>query len=239
MPESLLVLVWREPTSSPDAFAAELHESARNRLHSAGVALGQMNVADAEVAAAAPLRQVALDPQPAALLRIQLDDEGDADPANALGALADLTAIGRSAAYRVTTREPLADRADQQGPGGRSPGFSQIALLRRRDDLSTEEFRSRWLDHHTAVALDTQSTTRYVQHIVEDALTPDAPSLDGIVEECFPAEAMTDTHIFFDTGGDHQKLTERLNTMVASVSEFLDLANLDVIPMSEYRFDLS
>lgn len=269
MPENLLVFIWRDPTTPRDAFTAELHESVPERLRSGGFEFAQMNVADAEVDAAAALRQTALDEQPEALMRVGFDlgagwdagmggtgtgdvtdrlepgdttdDFGAASSACAdlLDVLADLSTITRSAGYLVTTREPLADPTDRHTPGLRSPGFSQVALLRHRADLSTEAFRSRWLDHHTTVALETQSTFRYVQHIVLDALTAGAPALDGIVEECFPAGAMTDPHVFFDTGGADQELSDRLDTMVESVSAFLDLGVLDVIPTSEYRFDIT
>ena len=103
--------------------------------------------------------------------------------------------------------------------------------------MSTEAFRARWLDHHTRVAIETQSTFRYVQHVVDASLSDGAPVLDGIVEECFPDAAMDDPHVFFATGGDPEVLRQRIETMVASVGGFLDLANLDVIPMSEYRID--
>lgn len=274
MPENLLVLLWRDQTCPRDSFTAELHESVPEWLHSGEFELDQLNLADAAIDAAAPLRLAALEVQPEAVLRVRLDldnewdidmgsvsiesgefggqlnqarDINDIDPDSSaastftrlLGALTELTTITRSAGYLVATREPLADPTDRHSPGLRSPGFSQLALLRHRADLSTEAFRSRWLDHHTSVALETQSTFRYVQHIVLDTLTVGAPKLDGIVEECFPAKAMTDPHVFFDTGGDDQELTDRLNTMVGSVSAFLDLDALDVIPTSEFRFDVT
>ncbi len=251
MPRNLLLLVWRDPTSSRDAFAAQLHESLPDRLRSGGIELAQINVADAAVDAAAPLRQVALDPQPEALLRVELDQRNETAPGTngtenaastctrVIDMLAGFTFVARSVGYLVSSREPLAAPNTRHSPGLRSPGFSQVALLRRHPDLSTGAFRTRWLDHHTTVAIETQSTFRYVQHVVQDVLTPGAPKLDGIVEECFPPEAMTDPHVFFDTGGEHQELTDRINTMVASVSAFLDLGTLDVIPTSEYRLDVA
>ncbi len=231
----LLLLVWRSPEATPTDFAEQLRE-ATGSLAAAGTPVAQLNLADEHVHAAAPLRQVALDPQPEALVRVAGDQpEAAHRPIQAL--ITGLTAVNRVAAYAVQTREPLTDDSGGSGSGARTPGWSQLALLRRAPDLDVEAFRARWLDHHTTVAIETQSTFRYVQHLVEQRLDEGAPPLDGIVEECFPVEAMTDPHAFFATGGDTDLLGERINAMVDSVQSFLDLDVLDVIPTSEHRFD--
>ncbi len=51
-------------------------------------------------------------------------------------------------------------------------------------------------------------------------LTPDAPVVDGIVEELFPAAALTDFHVFFDTGGSDAELGRRMTAMTDSVARF-------------------
>jgi len=73
-----------------------------------------------------------------------------------------------------------------------------------------------------------------VQNVVTRRLTPDGPAIDAMVEECFPAGAMSDPRVFFDAEGDHDKLKRNLATMVESVSSFLDLDYLDVVPTSQY-----
>ena len=198
--DQLLVLVWRSPDATPTDLAEQLVE-ATGPLSDAGTPVSQLNLADRHVDAAAPLRQVALDPQPEALVRIAGNRSAAAHrPVEAL--ITGLTAVDRVAAYAVQTREPLTDDSSGSGSGARTRGWSQLALLRRAPGLDVEAFRERWLDHHTTVAIETQSTFRYVQHLVVQRLGDDAPPLDGIVEECFPAEAMTDPHTFFATGGD-------------------------------------
>lgn len=233
-----VLLVWSPPTESSDSFASQLLAFASR--HAQGVhRIVQCNIADAAVDAASGLRQVTLDPAPTALVRISDDPTGSEEASEPDTIVSDLKAlpfVDRIHGYAVSTREPLGDPTPVT-PGCRSTGWSQIALLRRRGDLTTDEFRSRWLDHHTRVAIDLQSTFRYVQHIVEGPLDAAAPALDGIVEECFPDAAMDDPHVFFATGGDKAVLDRRLRAMVDSVMSFLDLTRLDVIPMSEYRFD--
>jgi hypothetical protein len=65
------------------------------------------------------------------------------------------------------------------------------------------------------------------------ALTPDAPELAGIVEELFPAEAITDLKAFFGAA-DEADLQHRLSRMVASTSAFGANENIDTVPTSRY-----
>jgi hypothetical protein len=138
-----------------------------------------------------------------------------------------------AAAYLVTESVPLRDLT-ATSPGGRTEGMAQVAFLRRRPDLAHPEFLDIWLQGHTALAIDTQATFGYVQNVVVRALTADAPPWDGIVEELFPAEAMTDPHVFFDAVGDDERLAANQGAMIDSVSRFLDLGALDVVPTSRY-----
>jgi hypothetical protein len=73
-----------------------------------------------------------------------------------------------------------------------------------------------------------------VQDVVVRPLTPDAPTIDGIVEECFPIEALTDLHAFFDAVGDDDRLAANLGRMNESVERFGASASIDVVPTSEY-----
>lgn len=233
-----LLLVWRDTGSTRHAFADALVDFASRHADS-DPAITQVAVADAAVEPASGLRQMTLDPQPEALLRVVTDHPHDAAadiPNEVVEALRALRVVDHLHVYRVTTRAPLVDPAPAQIRGSRSRGWTQVALLRRRADLTTEAFRQRWLTGHTRVAIELQSTFRYVQHVVEHS-SGDAPALDGIVEESFPLDAMDDPHAFFATGGDQAVLDQRLGAMVHSVSGFLDLDRLDVIPMSEHRFD--
>jgi hypothetical protein len=83
------------------------------------------------------------------------------------------------------------------------------------------------------VAIETQSTFGYTQNAVVRALTPDAPELAGIVEELFPAEAITDLKAFFGATDDAD-LQQRLSRMVASTTAFGANQNIDTVPTSRY-----
>ncbi|MGV9970891.1 EthD domain-containing protein [Nocardia beijingensis] len=117
----------------------------------------------------------------------------------------------------------------------RAPGLSNIAFLRKPDDLSRAEWLDRWRTHHTAVAIETQATFGYVQNVVTGPATAGAPDIAGIVEELFPLEALTDPHAFYGSGGDGAELARRIERLMSSVATFGGDRNLDVVPTSRYR----
>ena len=136
-------------------------------------------------------------------------------------------------AYLVTESVPLRNTRFPTELGRRTHGFAQVAFLRRPVDQPVDEWLDIWLNSHTHVALDLQDTFSYVQNVVTRRLTDGAEPWDAIVEECFPPEAMTDPHAFFDTADD-ELLARRQQDMFASVERFIDLGKIDVVPTSRY-----
>jgi hypothetical protein len=134
------------------------------------------------------------------------------------------------AAYLVTESMPLPAPLQL---GNRTTGLANVALLRRPAELDQATWLQRWQRDHTPVAIETQSTFGYTQNFVVRALTPDAPQLAGIVEELFPAEAITDLKAFFGAADDAD-LQHRLGRMVASTSAFGANENIDTVPTSRY-----
>jgi hypothetical protein len=149
-----------------------------------------------------------------------------------LGALDRLAGeCDRIDAYLVTESVPLPPPATTAGV--RTPGFANVALLRRPPDLNRETWLARWHVDHTPVAIATQSTFGYTQNAVVRALTSGAPGIDAIVEELFPIEATTDLHAFFGAADDDD-LDDRMTRMVASTSAFGANRNVDTVPTSRY-----
>jgi hypothetical protein len=137
------------------------------------------------------------------------------------------------AAYLVTESIPLL--APNVESGSRTTGLANIALLRRPADMDQASWLSRWQGHHTSVAIETQSIFGYTQNWVVRTLTPGAPGIAGIVEELFPAEAITDLKAFFGAADDND-LQHRLSEMIASTSAFGANENIDTVPTSRYVF---
>jgi hypothetical protein len=117
--------------------------------------------------------------------------------------------------------------------GSRTSGLANVALLRRPDHLDHDNWLARWQLDHTAVAIETQATFGYTQNVVWKPLTPDAPAIDGIVEELFPMEAITDLRAFFGAADDAD-LQDRMARMVKSTRAFGASDNIDTVPTSRY-----
>ncbi len=136
-------------------------------------------------------------------------------------------------AYLVTESVPLAP--PRSGPGQRTAGLANVALLRRPADLDEATWRKRWHIDHTPVAIETQATFGYTQNAVVRALTPDAPRISAIVEELFPQEAVASLHAFFGAADDDD-LRDRMERMIASTTAFGANRDIDTVPTSRYVY---
>ena len=132
--------------------------------------------------------------------------------------------------YLVVESRPL---VHQPPVGERAPGTNLVTTIKKRSGLGQAEFMDLWNEEHKQVALETQSTFGYVRNAIVRALTPDATPWDGIVEESFPIEALTDPLVWYNTK-DEKEYQARLARMIASVTAFLDLENMESTPTSEY-----
>jgi hypothetical protein len=229
--EKIIVALWRPVDTDPEVWCSTLRGRVAADLVRAGAHGIQVNVADAEVADAS-VRLSTFSAPIEAVVSIWVDTVAGPEVAELLASLSSVSAV--VAGYLVTESVPLPPPASR--PGERTTGFANVAFLRRPADLDRAEWLARWQGSHTSVALETQSTFGYVQNVVVRALTPDAPPFDGIVEELFPAGALTDFHVFFDTGGSDVELGRRMTAMTDSVARFSGPdAELDVVPTSRYE----
>lgn len=120
-------------------------------------------------------------------------------------------------------------------------GTLQLCCFNQRDDISRETFTERWLDEHTAVALETQSTVGYRQNLIDqrpDIGTenlPTKPSYDAIVEEYFPIAAATSVAHFFNSPNDTVQLKTNIARMQQSCARFIDFSTILVIHLSDRR----
>lgn len=228
----LFAVVWSDDPAAdpPDAARtlAELGRALAGPLAALGVPEAVVNVRDRLVEGA--LIDVRVTDRPVlAAVRAAVPVASAAACAGVLGALGGL---GPVSAWSVTASEPLP--APVPGPDGRCEGMANLAFLRRPERIGREEWLRVWLEEHTPVAIATQSTTSYTQHVVVRALTPDAPAIDGIVEEVFPIGAARDLGVFFDARGDDARLAAHVEAMTASTGRFLDDGAVDAIPTGRY-----
>jgi EthD domain len=203
-------------------------------LKAAGGSHIRINIRDEAVAAGAGLIQTWQEPQQEAIVQYWLPS------ANAIFRGAADSAIAahcqRFAAWLVVESTIIASEAHPAKPGERTWGWSQASFINFRDDLDRMEAIKVWHSHHTRVAIDTQSNFEYVQNLIVRPLTEGAPDCAAFVEECFPIEALTDPHAFFDAVGDPAKFEANLATMMDSCGRFIQFGRIDIIPTSQYDY---
>lgn len=238
--EKLIYLLWRPDELGPEPFTRRLVDDIGPALLDAGARGVQVNVADEETAAGsepvpAGLRRIATEPPFEAVVALWLDSgiASRREPFEAILVDAGL----RPAGYRVAESEPMENRAEIVPAGRRTPGFAQLAFLQRPADLDVDSWLERWHDHHTEVAIETQSTFEYRQNLVVTRFHDHGPPLDAIVEEGFPIEALTSREAFYDAVGDRERFEENIAAMRASTRTFIDHERgLDVLPTGQYVF---
>ena len=216
---------------SADEWAETLRTDASTALAQAGALGVVVNVADSDVEPAAAHRIVARDSPIDAVVQVWVHTANDPERAPVDAVLAEVSA---SADVRLVTESRAL--ADTRGTavGDRTPGFSQMAFVTRRPEMDIEAFRKIWLCDHTRVAIDAQETHLYLQNAVARTVGEPGPAWDAIVEEAFTAEAMTDPHAFFDSGGDDEVLAANQQAIFSSVERFIDLSVIEVVPTSRY-----
>lgn len=188
-------------------------------------------------------------------LQLNLDDEPVA-PALRLGTGAAFTAVlsvwsdgvdpaavrahqpGEWHGWEVEERRPLDPPEDWSDPA-RVDALANVALLRRPAELDEATWRHRWLVDHTPVAIATQGTFGYVQNVVRRPVVADSAPVAALVEELFPAAAVSDVHAFYGSGGDEAELARRMSAMMASIARFGADRELDLVPSGRYLLDLT
>ena len=229
--EKLCYVVWKPASASGAAFRDALLRDAVPALRACGATRISMLVADEHAETVQKARITRAGEPIAGLVSLWLDCV-DAHP--------QIEAVlrrhaSRLAGYLVTESVVLPNTTRVAAPDGRTPGVTMLALLEKPERLSFEEWIAIWFGQHSPLALEIQSTYRYVRNVVVYALTPDAPPWRGIVEEGFPAEAVTNPMLWYKADGDPKKMRENLGRMIASVRAFLDIERVESHPLTEYR----
>lgn len=213
-----------------DGAGALLGAGPREELAAAGVTRLQVNLDDEPVAQA--MRIPTTEPAISAVVSVWTASgpTGLGDVLAVLGESSD-----RVAGWQVDERRPI--DPPEMGEGVRADALANVALLRRPAELTHEEWLHRWLVDHTPVAIATQATFGYLQNVVVEAVTPEAPPVAALVEELFPAAAVSDMHAFYGSDGDDAELTDRLTRLMDSVTRIGADRDLDLVPSSRYLFD--
>jgi EthD domain len=230
--EKVVCALWAGPDEAREAFNARLLGALPAALEAAGASQVRLNLRDDAVKPASALVQQWQDPQQDAVVQFWL---ASANVMFRQGIDAALAAYcHRFAAWLVTESTIIANTEHPAAKGARTWGWSQASFISFRPDLSHAEASAIWHSHHTRVAIETQANFEYVQNLFVLPLTAGAPPYDAFVEECFPREAMTSPHAFFDAVGDEAKFHAHLGAMMDSCNRFIDFTRIDILPTSQY-----
>jgi uncharacterized protein (TIGR02118 family) len=119
-------------------------------------------------------------------------------------------------AYRVEEHAQI-QAARTTADGEPSPGLHRTVFVRRAPGITRDQMAQHWVDRHTPlVRKHHPGFHEYVQNVVVENVTSDAPEVDGISEMHFAT--LTDLeHRFYDSEAGRQ-------VIAADVPRFLDRA---------------
>jgi hypothetical protein len=223
--EKLMYPLWKHAGDGAEQLRERLLGPVTEGLLAAGAHHVRVSVVDADVAAAAGLRQVNSAPPFDAVLSLWVDTAVHAARYEAVFA----EAVARRAGYLVCESEPLRHGARAPGDGSRVEGMCQVVCLQRPPRLSREDWLRVWQGSHTQIAIG------YRQNVVMRALGYADPRWDAIIEENFPAAAMHSQQAFYGAVGDEAKYKANLKAMIDSCVRFIDFDRMEVVPTSEYN----
>ena len=139
----------------------------------------------------------------------------------------------RLSGYVVAESIPLLNTEHPVPTGERTPGFNQVACITKKRSISSEEFYDIWLNDQKLVAINLQCTFGYKRNAILRPLTAGARGFNGIVEESFPMQALTDPLFYYETDSE-EEWQRRVDRMIENCNRFLQLDEIDTTPMSEY-----
>lgn len=229
--EKIIYAMWKDHAEEDARFIARLLGDIAPRLDGIAHAV-RINVQDDSVATGTSPRMTSTRPQMDAVVQLWLPSANDPERAAVDAIIAD--AAPRHAAWLASESTIIANTLHPPAPGTRTEGFSQIVFLGLPPRLSPDAWRDAWQRQHSAVAVDTQSNFEYVQNLIVRPLSYGAPAYVAMVEECFPAAALTDEAVYFDAEGDTARLAQNQRLMMESCARFIDFDRIDCIPTSQF-----
>jgi len=228
--EKLMYLLWKADTQLINDFRQHCIDKLAVAIAQAGASKIRFMIADDDVAPAQDNRIISQTPAFDAVLSFWIDSAVAAPAFNALIA----QTAPRYSGFLVTESEPLCHTRFPPRVGARTHGMNQVVLLQRPSRLTRQQWLDIWQHGHTAVAIETQSSFGYRQNIVAHAVSEPQVLCDAIVEENFPAEAMTDREAFYNAAYNPALKAANEKRMIDSCVRFIEFDRIDCVPTSEY-----
>lgn len=232
----VVCVAWDAGVLSREAREEALLTVAQPALRAGGAVLLSMCIADTAADVPSPSPFPLGGQVPSALVNLWVED------LTAVPALVEVLAgVGfRVAAYEVeeSVYRDYGDNAHatpRDWPDGqRSPGITAVTFMERPARLDRAAWVERWHGTMSPVSEAIQPRTRYVRNLVLDALTPDAPPFEGIVEEAWPSARHVRHPFLFYGASNPVQLVVNMGRIVWAVTRFLTLWRVQTVMMSEW-----
>ncbi|MBP9712261.1 MAG: hypothetical protein KBD60_01050 [Sterolibacterium sp.] len=232
----LVYLLWPRRRMAPLECRLTLLEQCAPQLLAIGAAALQMNIADDRVNTPSPAPRL-LGPRPwAAQVNLWLEDESQrAAHEDVLRAAGFDIAGYRVDAWLYCDYGETRHAGPRDWPDGqRSPGVLAVTLLERPPRIPRDEWMRRWFGRQSPMSEWMQPRCRYVRNVVEEAVTPGAVHIDGIVEEAWPSREHVANKLLFYGARNRWQLLMHMAIMLHSVTRMLKLWRITTVMMSEY-----
>lgn len=229
--EKVIYALWKHDNVETSAFNKNLLEKLGPALCDNALSV-RLNLQDNHVRDGTSPKAKSTDPQMDAIVQLWVDSANDSLRAPIDELL--ISACSHFEGWLVSESTGIKNTQYPPQIGQRTEGFSQMVFLKRPDGMLWDDWRKHWHDTHTQVAVETQSNFEYHQNLITRRLTESSGNYAAIVEECFPAAALTDSLVYFDAPGDEEKMQVNLKAMMGSVANFIDHTKMDCIPTSQY-----
>ena len=240
--EKLVYLLFQRPDVPGNELRDGLLQKAAPELRAGGATRIAVNVHDDDATGAGdstterweelPAQRWLSQPPVRAMVSFWLENSDDRAPCER--ALEPYAA--RLNGYLVVESIPLINEKHRVPVGQRTPGFNQVACIKKKRSLGEDEFYDIWLNDQKVVAIECQSSFGYKRNAVVRHLTPGARAFDGIVEESFPMEALRDRFAFYESSSE-EEFQAKFQRMMNNVNRFLEMDEVETTPMSEYLLD--
>ena len=116
------------------------------------------------------------------------------------------------------------------------PGYTIVAVMARKPELTKEEFEQHWITGHMPDSLRIHPARNYVRNVRARALTPGAEAIDGISDEGVGSlQDIVDPLRFYGAAEDPSLLAEHQRIIKEDIPKFLDVTRAGATITREYR----
>jgi hypothetical protein len=142
-----------------------------------------------------------------------------------------LASEGLSGVFNVKEALPVSYRKEWED-GSPTPGACLLTLFAKKKNIDYTLFLDRWHNRHTPLSLRYHPLWNYNRNVIEERLTLNTPTFDGIVEEQVrKASDLLNPFRFF---GNPLLIIPRMIHVYTDTKSFIDYTSMETYLTTEY-----